>query len=279
MAQGERTHGEPGACDPVEIERVAVRAVPAAREVNVDGWLVALGRGAVNRMNATTTFGVAPPALGRAVDAVERVTLRHEAPARFRLTPLDERLDALLARRGYARSADVVVMALDLVDAPPDPALERTAGTAPAPRARVHVEDRVNDGWLERLRRFGGYDDARVREIGESLRRLRLPHAVFWREDAVGLAVRDGAWLGLFDIAVDPARRRAGAGRAVTASMLAWGRTSGAERAYLQVHSANAPALTLYRRFGFFEAYRYHYRTAVHATPGAGLEGAGGAAD
>ena len=60
--------------------------------------------------------------------------------------------------------------------------------------------------------------------------------------------------------------------------MLTWGRSSGAERAYLQVHSENAPALALYRRFGFTEAYRYHYRTAADATPGAARDGAGGSA-
>ncbi|MFO7544161.1 MAG: GNAT family N-acetyltransferase [Trueperaceae bacterium] len=255
---------------------------------------MAIGRGAVNRMNATTTFGIAPPSFDGAVESVERLTRQHGAPARFRLTPLDERLDALLAQRGFARSADVAVMKLDLALAPmldsmldsmldpsPDPSLdsshdsshdssqERAPGASPAPHARVHAEGRVTEAWLERLRRFGGYDEARVREIGESLERLRLPYAVFWRVDAVGLAVRDGAWLGLFDIAVDPARRRSGAGRAITASMLTWGRDSGAERAYLQVHSQNAPALALYRRFGFTEAYQYHYRTAAHATPSA----------
>src|SRR5690606_31424511 len=106
-----------------------------------------------------------------------------------------------------------------------------------------------------RLGRFGGYDDTRVREIGESLRRLRLPHALFRREDAVGLAVRDGAWLGLFDIAVDPARRRAGAGRVLSASMLTWGRSSGAERGYLRVRSWKQRVLVLHRRFGFMEGF------------------------
>lgn len=266
MARPASLPGEPERSAVAAVERVAVRAVPAALEHDVEGWLVAIGLGAVNRMNSTTTFGILPTSLDAAVDAVEDLTRQHGTTTRFRLTPLDARLDAVLARRGFVRSDDVVVMTMPFVARP---------STVVDPR--VAVSTKVTAAWLAGLRACGGYDEARVREIGESLGRLRLPFAAFGlvgagstrdvdadaRPMAVGLAVRDGAWLGLFDVAVAPDHRRSGLGRAITTSMLAWGRAAGAERAYLQVHSLNEPAIALYHDLGFAEAYRYHYRTAA----------------
>jgi N-acetylglutamate synthase len=73
---------------------------------------------------------------------------------------------------------------------------------------------------------------------------------------AAGALEADGL-VGLFCLAVDPARRRAGLGSALMRALLAQSR---ADVAYLQVEERNAPAVALYRRLGFGEAYRYCHR-------------------
>jgi N-acetylglutamate synthase len=45
-----------------------------------------------------------------------------------------------------------------------------------------------------------------------------------------------------------------------------WAVEHDAARLYLQVEESNAPALALYTRAGFVEAYRYHYRTLFPPT-------------
>ncbi len=75
-----------------------------------------------------------------------------------------------------------------------------------------------------------------------------------------------GDWIGLFDIVTHPGQRRQGFAGRVIAALLLWGTeqgapgVQGATRTYLQVETANQPAVGLYAKLGFREAYRYWYR-------------------
>jgi N-acetylglutamate synthase len=236
-----------------ELERVALRALPAVESTALDGWHLPFGRGQVRRMNAVTTFGIASWDSFEAVETIERRYGSRRRPVIFRLTALDAELDDLLFARGYEKSDEVSVM---------------TAPAAGRPNDSVTWTGAVTPGWLDDLERLGGYTEARVAEIGESLSGLTLPHAVFRIGQgggsptaAVGMAVLDSEWAGIFDIAVDPEQRRRGLGTTITSAMLSWGAERGATSAYLQVMTDNTAALSLYTGLGFSELYRYWYRT------------------
>jgi N-acetylglutamate synthase len=47
------------------------------------------------------------------------------------------------------------------------------------------------------------------------------------------------------------------------AALHRWGAERGAQWVYLQVSADNAPARALYRKAGFIEHHRYHYRSAA----------------
>ena len=74
-----------------------------------------------------------------------------------------------------------------------------------------------------------------------------------------GRAVVIDGWVGIFDLATEPAVQRKGLGRTVLDSLLVWGADQGAKRAFLQVEAANAAAAALYTSAGFELAYRYTY--------------------
>jgi GNAT superfamily N-acetyltransferase len=77
---------------------------------------------------------------------------------------------------------------------------------------------------------------------------------------ATGLAILEGAHVGIFDVVTRESARRLGCARQVVNALLRWGRQQGAHRAYLQVDAGNAPAISLYDRYGFSRAYGYWYR-------------------
>lgn len=79
---------------------------------------------------------------------------------------------------------------------------------------------------------------------------------------ASGVAAYDDGWVGMRGIEVAPAFRRRGLGTTLVAELASWGAEQGAETAYLQVLSHNAPALALYDRLGFVVHHAYRYLAA-----------------
>jgi N-acetylglutamate synthase len=78
---------------------------------------------------------------------------------------------------------------------------------------------------------------------------------------AGGSAVLDGDWLGIHDLAVEPARRREGLATAVVAELVGWAAEQGARTAWLHVETDDDPARALYDRLGFLEHHRCRYLT------------------
>ena len=82
----------------------------------------------------------------------------------------------------------------------------------------------------------------------------------------------------LLNLAVDPARRRSGVGRALLAAALAWADGRGARETFLEVRASNASAIALYESAGFRAVGRrpdYYQRPTedalLYRRPAAGL--------
>ncbi|MNI69139.1 ribosomal-protein-alanine N-acetyltransferase [compost metagenome] len=77
---------------------------------------------------------------------------------------------------------------------------------------------------------------------------------------ACGLGVIERAYIGLYDIVTDIKYRNRGFGEQLLLNLLTWGRENGAKYSYLAVVMNNKPALKLYSKLGYTEAYKYWYR-------------------
>jgi ribosomal protein S18 acetylase RimI-like enzyme len=129
----------------------------------------------------------------------------------------------------------------------------------------VSLSEGLSEAWLEaQAVLVGGHEASRATE--RQMLEAIAPATAFaiLRQNgdplALGLAVAERGYVGLFSIVTALHARNQGLGGRMVAHLLAWGQQRGAHTAHLAVMLDNAPALRLYARFGFREAYRYWYR-------------------
>ncbi len=83
---------------------------------------------------------------------------------------------------------------------------------------------------------------------------------------AIGRAVADRDWTGVFNMATTRWARQRGTGRLVLSTIAAWACARDARRLYLQVEKSNDVARRLYQGAGFTELATYHYRVGPATT-------------
>jgi GNAT superfamily N-acetyltransferase len=160
-------------------------------------------------------------------------------------------LDTILADRGFGLEGRTNVLVADLAE---------IAGNVVLPEAPTGE-------WWEVMAHLWEIGPDRAPGWRGIIERIDLPAAyalvnVAKVPAAAGLAVVDADLLGLFEIIVAPSHRRQGLGHSFTASLIAWGRSKGATRAYLQVVEDNNAAIAMYEQLGFRHVYSYWYRRA-----------------
>ena len=279
-------------------EGMSARHWQATEQAHLGGWLLRAAGGFTGRANSALPLGEPGMPTERAVDEVEvwyrRRGLKPMIAIATGLGADGSALDHLLARRGWPRrrapalvmtaSANVVAggrrptapsqAAAPSTAAEPGPAAEfRAAESRPAaepartaeppPHDELVFAAEPDEDWMAAYR----YRGQRLPEHALQVL-LSAPEQVFasvrrdGRTIATGrLSLADG-WGGLTAIEVDPARRRAGLGTAVTAGLAAQAAARGTERVFLQVEEDNTAARALYARCGFADRHRYHYRIA-----------------
>ncbi|HEY3368043.1 MAG TPA: GNAT family N-acetyltransferase [Symbiobacteriaceae bacterium] len=242
------------------IEERSLNALPALQTFVYDGWLLRFANGFTKRANSINPLYDSQLPLEVKVAECERLYADQGLPVVFKLTRFSSpaNLDTVLDERGYTRQSPTSVQLLDL------------ESVEPAATTGVAVYERVSDHWLRAFAEMNQIKAGNRPVLAQMLQNL-IPPACFMllREDqqavACGLGVLEDEYLGLFDIVTSPAYRNQGLGAQLVRNLLTWGKARGASTAYLQVVADNLPALRLYAKLGFKEAYQYWYR--VRQTP------------
>ncbi|MGK5741070.1 GNAT family N-acetyltransferase [Micromonospora sp. URMC 103] len=243
---------------PRDLQERAARALPAEHVTWVDGWWLRDAPRCSWWVGSVLPHGPADPAhLPHRVVTAERFYADRGAVARFQICPgaCPDGLDGFLAARGYRRDSPMSLQVAATAD---------VAGGTPSGALPVRVDDRPTADWFEVWRAVHGDGADPVAERA-MLDRVTLPTAYargVLGDDvvAVGRAVADGGWVGVFGMATLPGARGRGAARAVLAALARWAAGQRADRMYLQVERGNDPALRLYGRAGFRQLAAYHYR-------------------
>jgi N-acetylglutamate synthase len=247
------------------LEDAAYRALPATELMELDGWQLRATPGlSTKRANSVLARDHADAdELAGKLDRVERFYAGHGLPARFQLCPASRPtgLADVLRERGYEALAPTAVHL-----APLDRAGAATTAPTAAATTAVAITGRPTEGWWRTWRTALGRGPERLPHVAALFARIDQETAfavvsLDGEEVAVGLGVRDGSRLGIFNMATRPEHRRRGGADRVLGELMRWGHGRGATTAYLQVQLDNAPALALYARAHFREAYRYRYLT------------------
>jgi ribosomal protein S18 acetylase RimI-like enzyme len=272
------------------IEELSLNAWPALQTILVDGWVLRFAGGYTRRANSVNPLYPSQDDLAGKVARCERLYRDRGLPVVFKLTAesCPPELDACLAERGYALDALTSVQRVDYLPPNPLPAREgapdsqRPAGEwVPDSRlpweakgARgvrfpdegdVELTEEVTEEWFDAFCRASNLASQRRPIAWQMLHAIvsATAFAAIRHEDEViscGFAVAQDGYVGFYDIVTDPRYRRRGLGEQLMAGLMRWGQAQGATTAYLQVMMNNPPALALYAKLGFDEAYRYWYR-------------------
>jgi GNAT superfamily N-acetyltransferase len=244
------------------LDRIAAAATAATDVVVHEGWeLRANDRAPFRRTSSVLALGPVTD-VDAAIDAAEAFYAPRGVPTRFQVSPasMPDDLDAVLAARGYEVEAPV-----NVATAPAIEVVERSAGD------RAATIGSLDAGWVAQYAAVHSDDErerTRVQAYGEMLHGLPLASAgalvgggAGERAVALGFAVADGEWAGIFGMGTRPEARRTGGATAVLHALATWAMDQSATRLYLQVEVDNPGARALYARAGFGDAYGYHYRT------------------
>lgn len=222
-----------------------------ARTLPVGGWTLGLTGGLTRRANSATPAVPGAPLSDAELHEIESRYAEAGQPSVFRICAASPSglVDRLTAR-GYTRAVVTEVWARAVGHLASDPGVLIDDAGAPDP-------DWLN-GWLGVKGPGADLDLAGTLLTGSPARYLTAR-----ADDGTVLGVLRlalaGEWAGLSCLAVTPAARRRGIGRALTLAGLDVAHRHGADGVFLQVEVQNSGALALYTALGFTPVDRYEY--------------------
>ena len=240
------------AVDARRLEELSLNSSAPPGQLLYDGWLLRFSPGKAKRARSINAVYPSRLALPDKVAHCERVYGERGLPAIYRISMHTEppQLDALLEGLGYE---------------PFSPTEVQATAVDPGRLAGPEVENPRLEEWFDMV---GDLRGSPIAHRGAHLGRLAaLPLGMRCAAVleagvpvATGLAIVEDGHVGLFDVATREGKHRRGFARTIVAALLRWGWEQGARQSYLQVDEGNAPAIALYRGFGFAPVYRYWYR-------------------
>lgn len=247
------------------LERATLDAVCPAAQSELPGWLLPFDAADIGR--ARSAIPLRHQGLDIALlPAIEQQYRDHGLPPCFRIadTPglrhWQERLHAL----GYRKTDAVHVQIASLADmqAAADLATSAQASKSANQAAQIVLLDAPAHAWAS-VYTAPGFDAADGALRVQLLSRSRFARYAYAQSAGVSLAAGTACisrdWLSVHGMRTLPNAQGQGLGTSLLTAFVGFARQRDISRAFLQVEADNAPALSLYRRFGFATAWTYHY--------------------
>ncbi len=241
------------------VEDAGLNASAPPQQRWLDGWLVRYLPGKARRARCINAVADGLLPLEQKLALAQAVYAGAGLPMIFRLSrftrPLG--LDAELGRLGYGLVDETRVMVCTQL--PVAPRRDLPAG--------LRWEALNGAGFAEAVGQLRGSPPEHRSSHALRLAQSPVPYQgwVLRREAdgtvmACGQTAQEADLVGVYDVFTHPDARNQGLSSLLCERMLSISASQEARVGYLQVDALNAPALQVYRRLGFADAYRYHYR-------------------
>ena len=241
------------------VEDAGLNASAPPQQRWLDGWIVRYLPGKARRARCINAVSVGCLPLDDKLAMAAEVYREADLPMIFRLNrfthPVD--LDSKLSDRGYAQVDTTRVIVLPTLT---------SSRSGPLPGG-CHWADLNGVAFAEAIGALRGSSAAHRQSHALRLQYSPVPYQGYViRRDvdgavlACGQFAREADLVGLYDIHTLDSARGQGLATLMCERMLSISALQGAKTGYLQVESENEAALQVYRRLGFVDAYRYHYR-------------------
>src|SRR5262249_6477091 len=188
----------------------------------------------------------------------EQVYSRQRLDTIFKMTDSiwPENLDEVLESEGYSHEATTSVQTVSLRHR--QVGAESIDAESNAAEGTITLQTEVSDDWLHCYYELVSRDKTSLPLQKRMLSNILLPtcYASLKVGDepiSLGIGVFERGYVGLYDIVTAVVHRQQGFGTRLMLRLMAWGKTNGADYAYLQVMADNAAALKLYGNLGFQE--------------------------
>ncbi|GKY88786.1 GNAT family N-acetyltransferase [Sinisalibacter aestuarii] len=219
---------------------------PAARQ-HLGAWTIRDGQGGGQRVSAATEDW---PVTDADLPAAEAAMLALGQERLFQVREGEEKLDALLADRGYTMRDPVNIWAIDVARLTAEPIPRATAYTMWPPL------ELTREIWED-----GGIGAARqaVMERADCEKTAILSRVGDYPGGAAYVGLHDGIAM-IHAIHVLPSQRRQGAATLLLRAAAKWAQGHGAQVLSLLVTEGNHAANPLYAGIGMTRVGHYHYR-------------------
>ena len=244
------------------VEDAGLNASAPPQQLWLDGWLVRYLPGKARRARCINALAAGLLPLQQKLALAQAVYMDARLPMIFRLTRFTQPpgLEDELDRRGFGRVDDTRVMIGLQLPENPQRALPASWCWEPLNGA----------AFAEVVGQLRGSPAEHCSSHALRLARSPVPYRGFVVRQGVngpvlaaGQFAREGELVGLYDVITHPDARGQGLASMLCERLLTAACREGAKLAYLQVDALNQPALRVYRKLGFADAYRYHYREAL----------------
>lgn len=242
------------------VEDAGLNASAPPQQRWLDGWLVRYLPGKARRARCINALAVGRLPVAEKLALAAPVYAAAHLPMIFRLTAFSQPagLDAELEALGYGVVDHTRVMMLPHLPAATD------GSRLPA---GVHWAALEGLPFAQAVGALRGSPPDHITSHAARLMHSPVPYQGYaLRRDSDGMVLacgqlaQEGEMVGLYDVFTHEEARGQGLASLLCERMLAISAKQGAKLAYLQVDAANQPALKVYRRLGFADAYQYHYR-------------------